>query len=237
MILEFLKGFAAVIVYFVICASVALLLRRFVNVPAELFRKILHMILLCSLFVWVYGFGTWWMAVVALLVFVAVVYPVLKIAERIDGYSQLLVERKNGEIKNSLIVVFVMFAAIIALCWGLLDDKLLVFACIFAWGFGDGAAALVGKGFGKHTLQGRMIEGSKSVEGSAAMFVVSFLSVIVVLLLRGGLHWYAYAPVSLLAAFVCTVVELYTRNGMDTITCPLAAAAVIVPLVNVWGTV
>jgi len=36
-------------------------------------------------------------------------------------------------------------------------------------------------------------------------------------------------------AAVCAVVELYTKAGMDTVTCPLAAAAVMIPLVGILG--
>ena len=32
-------------------------------------------------------------------------------------------------------------------------------------------------------------------------------------------------------------VELYTKNGADTITCPLAAGAVILPLLYAWGSI
>jgi hypothetical protein len=31
------------------------------------------------------------------------------------------------------------------------------------------------------------------------------------------------------------VVELYTLKGYDTITCPFAAAAVMIPLMLIWG--
>jgi hypothetical protein len=34
---------------------------------------------------------------------------------------------------------------------------------------------------------------------------------------------------------VCAVVELYTAWRLDTLTCPFAAAAVILPLAQVWG--
>ena len=67
------------------------------------------------------------------------------------------------------------------------------------------------------------------------MFIVSFLSVLVVLLTNGKVAWYASLPIAVLTAAVCAVVELFTRNGMDTLTCPLAAAAVILPLVHLWG--
>ncbi len=235
MIKEFLIGFVILICYFVICASSALLIRKFIKVPNEVFRKILHLILLCSLFVWVFAFNTWWVAAIATIFFMALVYPILMFGERIKGYSELLTERKSGEIKNSLLIVFVMFAVMICICWGWLGDKMLVLTCVFAWGFGDGAAALVGKRFGKHFLEGKLIEGRKSLEGTFAMFVVSFISVMIVLLIRGGLKWYGYIPISVLAAAVCAVVELYTKGGFDTITCPFAAAAVIIPLVQLLG--
>jgi dolichol kinase len=235
MIHEFLTGFIILIGYFAVCASCALLLRRFVKVPAEVFRKTLHLILLCSLFVWIYAFRTWWISVLATIVFIAVVFPVLMLGERVRGYSELLTERRQGEIKSSLVVVFAMFAILICICWGWLGDKMLVLACVFAWGFGDAAAALVGKRYGQHFLEGRLIEGRKSAEGTLAMFVISFLSVTTVLLLRGGLQWYGYLTIPILAAAACAVVELYTRNGFDTITCPFAAAAVIIPLVQLWG--
>ena len=97
-------------------------------------------------------------------------------------------------------------------------------------------AISIGKKYGKHHLEGKLIEGRKSVEGTLAMFVVSFLSVLVVMLANGNIAWYASLPIAVLTAAVCAVVELYTRNGMDTLTCPFAAAAVILPLVHLWGT-
>ncbi len=232
---EFLKGFGILLGYYLICASSALLLRLLITVPREVFRKLLHMILLGSIFIWVYGFNTWWISVMASIIFVALVYPILAFAERIPSYSDLLIERKGGEIKRSLVVVFGMFAVLISLCWGLLGEKYLVIASVLAWGLGDAAAALIGKSFGKHFLEGKMIEGRKSLEGTLAMFVVSFISVVIVLLVEGAVVWYAYLPIGLLTAGVCALVELYTKNGMDTLTCPLAAAAVLIPLVHFWG--
>lgn len=235
MIQEFLICFSILIVYFVTCVFLALLLRCFIKIPSEIFRKALHLMLLCSIFVLVYAFPTWWLSALAAVLFILVVYPILMAGERIKGYAEMLTERKKGELKRSLVVAFGMFAVIISLCWGLLGDRWLVLACIFAWGFGDGAAALVGKRFGRHFLQGKLIEGRKSLEGSLAMFFVSFASVIIILLLRGGLPWYGYIVTAVLTAATCTAVELYTRGGFDTVTCPVAAAAVILPLLWLLG--
>ena len=159
----------------------------------------------------------------------------LSLAEKLSCYSELLTERKSGEIKHSLILVFSMFAILNSICWGWLGERWLVLACICAWGFGDAAAALIGKKYGRHYLEGKLIEGRKSVEGSFAMFTVSFISVFIVLLINANIAWYTNLIIAVLTAAVSTVVELYTRNGMDTITCPFAAAAVILPLLHFWG--
>ena len=169
----FWTGLGLVCVYFVICASVGVVVRLFTPIPDEPFRKLLHLILLGSLPVWIYVYDLWWMSALSALLFAAVVYPILAAAEHLQGYSHLLTERKDGELKKSLLIVFTMFAVVITVCWGWLDDKLLAVASIFAWGFGDAAAALIGKRFGKHKLRGRHIEGTKSVEGCAAAWASS----------------------------------------------------------------
>lgn len=235
MLSEFITGFGMLIGYFAVCAAGALALRQLAAVPAEVFRKTLHIILLGSIFVLTYGFQTWWVSAIAAVVFIATVFPILALAERIPRYSELLTERKHGEIKSSLVVVFVMFAVLICVCWGWLEEKYLVIASVLAWGLGDAAAALVGKRFGQHHITGRLVDGRKSLEGSLAMFLVSFVSVMVVLLINGSVAWCDCIPIALVTAVVCTVVELYTRGGMDTITCPFAAAAILIPLVHLCG--
>ena len=235
MLLELIKGYGCLLVYFVVCASLALMVRRLIKIPREVFRKTLHMILLGSIFVLTYAFPLWWQAAAAAAIFMVMVYPILVLAERLPGYAQLLTERKRGEIKMSLAVVFFMFAALISVCWGWLGQKHLVLASVLAWGLGDAAAALIGKRFGRRFISGRLVEGRKSMEGTLAMFAVSFLTVLAVLLFQCPLVWYAYVPIALITAAACALVELYTRNGMDTLTCPFAAAAVLIPLVRLWG--
>ena len=233
--LEFIKGYGILLGYFAVCASGALVLRRLVSVPTEVFRKTLHIILLGSIFVWTYAFKTWWVSAIAATVFIAMVYPILVFAERIPDYSELLTERKPGEIKSSLVVVFSMFTVLICVCWGWLGEKDLVIASVLAWGLGDAAAALVGKCFGHHYIEGKLVEGRKTLEGTLAMFAVSFVSVLVILLVHGSVEWYGYVPIAAVTAAVCAIVELYTKGGMDTLTCPFAAAAIMIPLVHLWG--
>ncbi len=213
----------------------AFTLRALINIPNEVFRKTLHFILLGSLYIWTFLFETWWMTALSAIVFAAITYPILMLSKRLKCYSAMVTERKPGELKQSLIVVYVMYALVVSICWGWMDDKYLVLCSIYAWGFGDAIAALVGKKFGRHFIEGKYIEGRKSIEGTAAMFVVSFISVLLILMMRGGLAWYAYLIISILTAAVSAFIELYTLNGMDTISCPVAAMTVLVPLVYMFG--
>lgn len=59
---EFVRGFSLLIGYFAVCVALVFVLRKFVTLPKEVARKSLHMILLGSVFIWVYGFNTWWVA-------------------------------------------------------------------------------------------------------------------------------------------------------------------------------
>ena len=128
-----------------------------------------------------------------------------------------------------------MFAVVISVCWGLFGDRLLVIASILAWGVGDAFAALIGKQFGKHKIKNHLTDGKKSYEGTLAMFFTSFVSVFIVLLVHGGMSISAYIVISVCAAAVAAVAELFSKNGMDTVICPVAAMLVIDPLVWVFG--
>ena len=235
MLEELCTGLGAVILYFIVFAGIAIILRRFVRIPNEVFRKLLHCIMLGAFFVWTVKFETWWLAVLAALGFAGAIYPVLKLLEFIPGFSEFVTERRRGELKNSLLIVFAMYAVVASVCWGWHGERVLSLCCIYAWGFGDAAAALIGKRFGRHKLSGRHIEGVKSMEGTLAMFLSSFLSVFLILMYRGGITWHLCFIAAMLTAAVSAAVEVYSLRGMDTITCPLAAMVVLVPTLEVFG--
>ena len=128
-----------------------------------------------------------------------------------------------------------MMAFSVTVCWGLFGDKHLVLASIYAWGVGDALAALVGKRFGKHKIKWKLADGKKSVEGSLAMFICAFISVLLVLLVRGGVGIPLCLGTAIVAAIVCTVTEMCAKNGLDTVVCPISAMAVILPMVTLLG--
>ena len=97
--------------------------------------------------------------------------------ERIERFSEFITERKKGELKSSLLLVFGMFALIITVCSGLLGDPYLVLASVYAWGFGDAAAALIGKRFGKHKFS--KISPNKTIEGCIFGTVGSIIMIMI----------------------------------------------------------
>ena len=230
-----LRGVLALLFYFVIAAGTALGCRVLIRIPNELFRKILHCILLGSLSVFVFCFPNWGAAAFTAVIFAVVVYPILAWFERVRGYSHLTTERKKGELKESLLLVFGMFALVTAICWGWVGDRWLVLASVYAWGFGDAAAALVGKRWGKHKIHLAHADQHKSVEGSNAMFLCSVVSVTVVLVLRGGLSMGKILLTAVVTALVSTLAELYSKDGHDTVICPLSAMAVLLPMLHLLG--
>ena len=230
---EFLHGTGVFFLWVIPSIGVLAAVRWLLKVPDELFRKLLHFLLLGLYAVILFTFETWWLAAAFAAVLAAIFYPVLTLIGLIPAFSAFVNERKRGEFRVSLILAMCVMAVSICICWGWLNDRYLVLACIYAWGVGDGFAALVGKPFGRHKIRWKMSDGHKSVEGSAAMFVTSSLAVLAVLQVRGGLSLGSCLLIAAAGAAASTVVELCSKNGMDTVTCPAAAMAVILPLTQV----
>jgi dolichol kinase len=231
----FLHGAGIVCIYYVIAASTMLTLRWFVKIPDELFRKLLHFILLGSYIPFAFAFDTWWLSVLLTVVMEILIYPILAAVEHFSMFSSFVNERKQGEFKHSLLLAFTMLAVCNTVCWGLLGDKYLGLACMYAWGVGDAFAALIGKRFGKHKITWKYADRNKSIEGSAAMFITSGIAVACVLLAHNHLTLPGYIVIPIAGAATATIVEMVSKDGYDTVLCPAAAMAVMIPLMALFG--
>ncbi len=103
-------------------------------------------------------------------------------------------------------------------------------AGILPMAHGDSAAALVGERMGRHRY--RIVE-EKSVEGSTAMFMVSFLSFAASLLFFSALYPFSFSDMlapALAVAAVATVVEALTPRGLDNLSVPLSGALAFLAL-------
>ena len=231
----FLTGAGITVLYLILAAASALIARLFLTIPDELFRKLLHFILLGAYIPLVFAFDTWWRAAILVLSLLVIIYPILLAATHLPSFSSFMVERKKGEYMSSMVLALCMMLCSVTLCWGFAGDRYLVLASIYAWGIGDAFAALIGKRFGRHKIKWRFSDFHKSAEGSLAMFFCSVGSVLTVLLVRGGLSLLVCVLIAVIAGAVCTVAELCAKGGYDTVICPTAAMIVILPLVKILG--
>lgn len=83
-------------------------------------------------------------------------------------------------------------------------------------GYGDGFAALIGQRYGKHGYH--IFKGSKSIEGSVSMLVVSLIALSVYLgIMTGSVNFYHVGSIALVA----TLVEAISPYGLDNLFVPI----------------
>jgi len=208
-------------------AVILMITRLFFKIPPYIFRKLLHLIAFTSLIEMIIIANTWYTASLTALLFAAIVYPILRLCEKYSWYDNLFVQKKKGEIKISLVLLFTMISAVIAFSWGLFDHKYIAITAILMWGIGDASAAIIGIRFGKHIIPWNISDGKKTFEGSFAMLCTSFLSGFLCMLILSGLAWYLSFTITLLSALVATFVELISKKGLDTVTVPIAVTIIL----------
>lgn len=218
------------------------LLKLKTRVPTEVVRKLQHILYSFSIFLLLELFSEWYLAIAASFLLLVVGYPALLSVENSRWYRKTFVDRtqKGGELRKQLLFVKLSFAALITVFWGLLGPewKYAVAAAVMAWGFGDAAAALVGKALGSNRVLHHLIDAGKTFEGTGAMVLFAGLGIFFTLLLYANQSWQLSLLVSLAAAPLCGVIELFSRKGTDTLTVPFFTAITIAALVNLftyWG--
>lgn len=222
-----LRCFGWFVLYILAAAAILIVIHLSCRLPRELFRKLLHIPALSSAVVLVWVADNWMAASLSALLFAAIVYPVLKGLERWKGYNDLFVQRREGEVKKSLLMLFLCIAALIALCWGLLGMPYIAVTAILMWGVGDGAAALVGTRFGRHHIRLPHADHKKTWEGSAAMMLTAFAVGAATLRVMTPMAWPAVLLTAGLTAPLAALVEMLTHNGNDTVSVPLALTAAL----------
>lgn len=230
-----LIGLGLFLGYFVAAGLPLILCNVYFKAPFEVARKMLHFLVVLSIFPLVMFFQHWYMAVLAAFLLVLLAYPLLRLVENSAIYRRIAVERKGGEFKRSLVIVQISMAIVISIFWGILgaEWRYVAVVAVLAWGFGDAAAALIGKTFGRRRIIHPRIEGAKTVEGTQAMYVTAALAVFGTLVFYAGQPWLLSLAVALLVAPVCAVVELFSNGGMDTLTVPISTGLAVLSVMTV----
>ncbi len=220
--------------YLVMLVAVPAILKTILKVPNEYVRKLQHVGYSFSVFLLLELFSTWYMAIAAICLLISLAYPFLMLTEKLPFYRRFFADRlkTGGEYRKQLIYAQLTFVLLILIYWGLLGIKwqYVIAVAVMAWGFGDAAAALVGKAFGRRHILHHWIERAKTCEGTTAMILIAGLAIFLTLFWYAGMPWLPSMLISMAVAPVCGVIELFSRRGSDTITVPLFTAAVVFPL-------
>jgi phytol kinase len=105
------------------------------------------------------------------------------------------------------------------------DDPVLYSIPMLLLSFADAAAALVGTAYGRHRYQ--TWDGYKTLEGSAAFFVVACACIYLPLAFYTEASNPQSAAVAVLVAMATTVLEASMGRGFDNLLVPLGALAAI----------
>lgn len=234
---EFGRVFGLFIAIIVAAASVLIIIRYTTKVPGYVFRKLLHIVAMLAIFPLLFLTDIWWMAVAVDVAFLILVIIALQLVEKCKFYDGLFQQKGKHEVIISFICLFSMIGVFIALCWGLLgpEYKYMAATAMMAWGPGDGLAAIVGITWGKKKLTGKMIEGTKTVEGTVAMGVTSLVCTALTLIFMSNLRWYVILTTALVVGVIAAFTELFTKKGWDTITVPVVSLVVLLVVGGLCG--
>ncbi|MGI6303296.1 MAG: diacylglycerol/polyprenol kinase family protein [Verrucomicrobiota bacterium] len=123
--------------------------------------------------------------------------------------------------------------AIAALFWLTHDDYGLYMSAVLVLTVADTAAALVGARFGRVRFRTGGVVESKSLEGSIAFWVVTFLAVLLPLvLIKSDVSVMQSLLSAFLAATLLTMVEAVSIGGRDNLFVPLIAAFLLLKTVT-----
>jgi phytol kinase len=109
----------------------------------------------------------------------------------------------------------------------------LFWAPLLALTLADAAAALVGTRLGKHPFL--LWRAKKTLEGTAAFFLVSFSTTALVLLASSSLEGAGAAQVAIIFAVALSAVEALSSRGWDNLLVPLAGVAVLASVMQPQG--
>ncbi len=220
-------GGIILIIFYIIAAGSISLFDYFTSQKREWIRKGYHLIFCFSFIIILYFFEDWMAALLVIIAITVLAVLVLKLAEKIPFLMKLNISRNKGtgEIIKQMIYfhsVFIIFLLFLKVLWPQSNYHLLIGVIIL--GFGDAAAALVGKFWGSRNYKGFFFSSAKTLEGSISFIVFSFVPAFLILYFLAGYRLLMALVVATILVLAASFVEAFSRKGIDTLTVPLSVA-------------
>ncbi len=211
--------------YVFLALGIAEGLRRAFKWPVEFTRKVVHI----SVGMWAWStaalFSNKWFALICPASFIVLNYI---------SYKRGLFLAMESNDKSNLGTVYFPIAFVIIIFVWFDTNKPMMIAALMPMTWGDAFAAIIGKRFGAHRYT--VLGSSRSIEGSAAMFAFSFISLMAVVLAFPSATYSDWlvsgAIVAAFTALGVTLIEAICPAGLDNLAVPAATTALL-PLFGV----
>lgn len=203
---------SAVVIWLGLVFLASEILRRLKQEP-ELVRKVVHI-----------GTGNvlviaWWLHIPTwICVTAGVTFSAIALASHYTNILPMI--HDVGRKTYGVFYYALSITILVVLLWDSHPQYAVIGVMVMSWG--DGMAALIGKRFGKHTFV--HLGNKRSLEGSFAMFVTSFIVMIGIFGLTHGIHTRDIG-VAMPVAAIAALLEAYSPGGTDNIYVPLSSAA------------
>ena len=208
-------GIVVSITFVFLIIGISSLLTKFNLLTNEGSRKFIHV-----------GVSNWWIIAMIFFdnnIYAAIVPALFVIINYISYKKQVFKAMERDGSKNDLGTVYFAISLFIL---AIITFKNVEFSYIGAlgiliMGYGDGFAAIIGGKYGKNKF--KILGNEKSVEGSLAMFLFSFIVSLVILSIFNPMN---AILLSLILALVSTILEAFSPYGFDNLTVPLGTSLV-----------
>ena len=221
------------VIYYFAFISVLILLKLFSSLSREIIRKSYHFFYGVSLALAIYLFDNWYIILAFLIGFYLIAFIYIKIENEYLSFKLIDFDRRdttfddNRELNKQLRYLFVMQVFLIVVFMAIIDRPEAAIFGTVVWAVGDAFAGLIGKYFGRNRFNNFIFSKKKSLQGSLAFLFSGFFSLIILTLIMPDFLLDIYFIFKIfLITVVATIVEAISRDGLDTITVPLVAAAV-----------
>lgn len=191
----------------------------FTKAGKEASRKFIHIML-----------SNWWIIAMVFFdnVIIACILPAIFVVINYLSYKfniiKVMERDSSDDDSNSLGTVYyaVSLLVVAILTFGILNNPTLGLIGIAVMGYGDGFAAIAGKGIkSKHY---KVFGSDKSIAGSISMFLISLI------IISGGMAYMnatLWIIKSIIVAIIATVLEAASPKGTDNLTVPIATTLLV----------
>jgi phytol kinase len=197
---------------------------------AKMHRKLIHTMVGNIVFIWWVFDTSYVMAFLAAAPFI----PLLILASphsKVKKLKESFIGNATGEGHDYGLVYYAISWTVLA--FFLFDHRMVASIAIVSMAYGDGMGGLIGKRFGKHRILG-----TKTLEGSLAVFFATTISAFSVILFYQYLSntGLLFTPLVLLGTVVMiplilgcivAIIELITPGAIDNLVIPISVAGIL----------